>query len=70
MNILYTEINNRTKKSFGIVTEDTSMQEIFEVWEVEAKKLEQELQAQGLHESAKEVSRIIEEQTKIHALIG
>jgi len=69
MNILYAEINNRTKKSFGIITEDTSIQEIFEVWEAEAKKLEQELQVQGLQESAKEVSRILEEQVKIHTLI-
>ena len=61
MNILYKEINKRVQDTHAI-NEDSSVKELFNVWENEAYKLKEELLSEGLEESAEEVQRIIDTQ--------
>ncbi len=63
MNILYKEINKRVQDKHAI-NADSSVKELFNVWENEAYKYKGELLRQGLEESAKEVQRITDEQMK------
>lgn len=62
MNILYKEINRRTAEIAALP--NVTIKELFEAWEKESYEMKVELLSEGLVESAKEVQRIIDEQSQ------